>query len=131
MLAMQGNTAPYLLYVYARIAGIGRKGGIDLSDFLSVANTVFILTEPTEFVLAKHLLGLEDVINTVATELLPNRLCQYLFELSQKFNQFYDQCSILQAEEPLRMSRLQLCHLTAKTLGQGLSLLGITVLKRM
>ncbi|TAF56238.1 MAG: arginine--tRNA ligase [Oscillatoriales cyanobacterium] len=131
MLAMQGNTAPYLLYVYARIASIGRKGGIDFSAFLSAINTVVILTEPTEFVLAKHLLGLEDVINTVATELLPNRLCQYLFELSQKFNQFYDQCSVLQAEEPQRTSRLQLCYLTAKTLRQGLSLLGITVLQRM
>jgi arginyl-tRNA synthetase len=131
MLAMQGNTAPYLLYAYVRIAGIGRKGGIDFNDFSSVANTVITLTEHTEFILAKHLLGLEDAIEAVAIELLPNRLCQYLFELSQKFNQFYDQCSILQAEEPQRTSRLQLCYLTAQTLRQGLSLLGITVLQRM
>jgi arginyl-tRNA synthetase len=64
-------------------------------------------------------------------DLLPNRLCQYLFELSQKFNQFYDRCSVLQADEPQRTSRLMLCDLTARTLKLGLSLLGIEVLERM
>jgi arginyl-tRNA synthetase len=131
MLAMQGNTAPYLLYAYVRVAGIGRKGGIDFSQFSNIANAVITLSEPTEFILAKHLLGLGEAIDTVAAELLPNRLCQYLFELSQKFNQFYDQCSVLQAEEPQRSSRLRLCYLTAQTLRQGLSLLGINVLERM
>ncbi|MEM0980601.1 MAG: DALR anticodon-binding domain-containing protein, partial [Cyanobacteria bacterium P01_H01_bin.58] len=59
------------------------------------------------------------------------RLCQYLFELSQKFNQFYDRCSVLQTEEPQRTSRLILCDLTARTLKLGLSLLGIQVVERM
>jgi arginyl-tRNA synthetase len=71
------------------------------------------------------------VIGEVAQDLYPNRLCQYLFELSQKFNQFYDRCAVLQAAEPQRTSRLLLCDLTAKTLKLGLSLLGIRVLERM
>jgi arginyl-tRNA synthetase len=67
----------------------------------------------------------------VEADLLPNRLCQYLFELSQKFNQFYDRCPVLLAEEPLRTSRLVLSDLTARTIKLGLSLLGIAVLERM
>jgi arginyl-tRNA synthetase len=129
MLALQGNTAPYLLYAYVRIQGISRKGGI---DFNQVGESAQILLEKEEeLVLAKHLLQLESLINTVAEELMPNRLCQYLFELSQKFNQFYDQCPVLKAEEPQRTSRLGLCDLTARTLKLGLSLLGISVLERM
>ena len=68
---------------------------------------------------------------TVAKDLLPNRLCEYLYELSQKFNQFYEQCPVLKSEEPQRTSRLGLCDVTARTLKLGLSLLGISVLERM
>jgi arginyl-tRNA synthetase len=74
---------------------------------------------------------LGEVLRDVEQDLLPNHLCQYLYELSQKFNQFYDQCPVLKVEEPLRTSRLVLCNLTAKTLKLGLSLLGISVLERM
>lgn len=129
MLALQGNTAPYMLYAYVRIRGISRKGDIDFEQLGKDAK--ILLQEATELVLAKHLLQLNEVIHTVEQDLLPNRLCQYLFELSQKFNQFYDQCPVLKAEEPLRTSRLVLCDLTAQTLKLGLSLLGISVLERM
>ncbi|NJP09592.1 MAG: arginine--tRNA ligase [Leptolyngbyaceae cyanobacterium RU_5_1] len=129
MLALQGNTAPYMLYAYVRVQGISRKGQIDFEKL--GANAKIVLQEETELVLAKHLLQLEDVLNQVSQDLLPNRLCQYLFELSQKFNQFYDRCPVLQAEEPLRTSRLVLCDLTARTLKLGLSLLGIPLLERM
>ncbi len=129
MLALQGNTAPYLLYAYVRIQGISRKGGVDFGH-LGEGHPI-ALTEPAELVLVKHLLHLGDAIAAVEQELLPNRLCQYLFELSQKFNQFFEQCPVLQSEEPVRTSRLILCHLTARTLKLGLSLLGIPVLERM
>lgn len=128
MLALQGNTAPYLLYAYVRIQGIARKGGIDFAQLDPVAA---VLTEPTERSLAKQVLQLGEVLDEVARDLLPNRLCSYLFELSQTFNQFYDRCPILNAEEPQRTSRLLLCDLTARTLKLGLSLLGISVLERM
>lgn len=129
MLALQGNTAPYLLYAYVRIQGIGRKGQINLQQLSS--DRRLQLEDETELVLAKHLLQLTDTLEQVGQDLLPHRLCQYLFELSQKFNQFYDRCPVLSAAEPLQTSRLALCDLTARTLRLGLSLLGIPVLERM
>ncbi|MBW4522536.1 MAG: arginine--tRNA ligase [Scytolyngbya sp. HA4215-MV1] len=129
MLALQGNTAPYMIYAYVRVQGISRKGQIDFENL--GADAKIVLQEETELVLAKHLLQLGEVLDLVTQDLLPNRLCQYLFELSQKFNQFYDRCPVLQAEEPDRTSRLMLCDLTARTLKLGLSLLGIPVLERM
>ncbi|MDG2991078.1 arginine--tRNA ligase [Candidatus Synechococcus calcipolaris G9] len=128
MLSLQGNTAPYLIYAYVRVQGITRKGEIDVND-LDLGKLQ--LRDETELLLGKHLVQLEETLNLVATELLPNRLCQYLFELSQKFNQFYDRCPILAADEPVRTSRLSLAHLTAKTLKLGLSLLGIATVDRM
>lgn len=129
MLALQGNTAPYMMYAYVRVQGISRKGGIDFDRIGD--NAQMILNEELELTLAKHLLQLETIITDLEQDLLPNRLCQYLFELSQKYNQFYDKHSVLTAEEPIRTSRLILCDLTAKTLKLGLNLLGISVLERM
>ncbi|AIE74115.1 MULTISPECIES: arginine--tRNA ligase [unclassified Synechocystis] len=128
MLALQGNTAPYMLYAYARIQSISREGNI---DFAQMDSGEIMLTEPTELVLAKSLLQFADVIETVETSLLPNRLCDYLYELSKVFNRFYENCPVLKAGEPQRSSRLLLCDLTARTLKLGLSLLGIPVLDRM
>ncbi|MEN9519422.1 MAG: arginyl-tRNA synthetase [Cyanobacteriota bacterium] len=128
MLDLKGNTAPYLLYAYVRVQGISRKGKINFQQ-LSDANLV--LAETTELTLAKHILQFEEVLKNVEKDLLPNRICLYLFELSQKFNQFYDRCPILQADEPQKTSRLILADLTARTLELGLSLLGINVLERM
>ncbi len=129
MLALQGNTAPYLLYAYVRIKGIGRKGEIDFAHL--GADAKIKLEAETELALAKHLVQLPEIIHQVAHDLFPNRLCQYLFELSQKFNQFYDRCPVLQAEAQERISRLLLCDLTAQTLKLGLSLLGIPLLEKM
>ncbi len=128
MLALQGNTAPYLIYAYVRVQGIYRKG--KLAEQADTTAKILLQAE-TELLLARHLLQLTDVLNLVTHDLLPNRLCQYLFELSQKFNQFYDRCPVLQAEPSQRQSRLALCQLTAHTLKLGLSLLGIQVLDRM
>jgi arginyl-tRNA synthetase len=129
MLALNGNTAPYMLYAYVRVQGISRKGKIDFTQLGT--NLQLALQEETEFTLAKHLLQLDEIIEEVSQDLFLNKLCQYLFELSQKFNQFYDRCPVLNAEEPLRTSRLALADLTARTLKLGLSLLGIPVLERM
>jgi len=125
MLALQGNTAPYLLYAVVRIAGIARKGG----DGGAAGDLQF--SEPQEWALVRHLLGFDGVIAEVEEELLPNRLCTYLFELSQVFNRFYDQVPVLKAPPEARGSRLALCRLTADTLKLGLGLLGIPTLERM
>jgi len=129
MLARQGNTAVYMLYAYVRTRGISRKGNINFEELGS--DCPVVLKENEEFVLAKHLLRLDEILSAIEEDLLPNLLCQYLFELSQKFNQFYDRCTVLDAEEPIRTSRLVLCDLTARTIKLGLSLLGIPVLERM
>ncbi|NEO54573.1 MAG: arginine--tRNA ligase [Okeania sp. SIO3B5] len=129
MLALNGNTAPYLLYAYVRVKGIARKGEIEFEKLREDGKIV--LKDEQELVLGKHLLLLSEVLDIVAVELLPNRLCEYLYELSGKFNQFFENCPVLTSEEPLRTSRLLLCDLTARTLKLGLSLLGISVLERM
>jgi arginyl-tRNA synthetase len=138
MLALQGNTAPYLLYAVVRIAGIARKGGDGLAEADSGAITGLLtpdgplhFSEPQEWALVRELLKFDAVIAEVEQELLPNRLATYLFELSQVFNRFYDQVPVLKAEAPCRSSRLALCRLTADTLKQGLGLLGIPTLERM
>ena len=126
MLALQGNTAPYLLYAVVRIAGIARKGG-DLEAEAGMLQ----FSEPQEWSLVRELLKFDAVIAEVEEELLPNRLCSYLFELSQVFNRFYDQVPVLKAEGKSLSSRLALCRLTADTLKSGLGLLGIATLERM
>ena len=126
MLALQGNTAPYLLYAVVRIAGIARKGG-DLEAEAGMLE----FSEPQEWSLVRELLKFDAVIAEVEEELLPNRLCSYLFELSQVFNRFYDQVPVLKAEGQSLPSRLALCRLTADTLKAGLRLLGIATLERM
>jgi arginyl-tRNA synthetase len=153
MLALQGNTAPYLLYAVVRIAGIARKGaeaagaadlGPDPGESSGPGvegeaapleprpvDAALVFSEPQEWALVRHLLGFDAVIAEVEEELLPNRLCTYLFELSQVFNRFYDQVPVLKAPEEARASRLALCRLTADTLKLGLGLLGIPTLERM
>ena len=126
MLSLQGNTAPYLLYALVRIAGISRKGGD-----LNVSSQNIQFNETQEWALIRKLLQFDCIIAEVEKELLPNRLCGYLFELSQIFNRFYDQVPILKANEPSRTSRLALCSITADTLKLGMSLLGIPTLERM
>jgi len=126
MLALQGNTAPYLLYAVVRIAGIARKGGD-----LDVSTAQLQFSEPQEWALVRELLKFDAVIVEVEEELLPNRLCSYLFELSQVFNRFYDQVPVLKADSEVLPSRLALCRLTADTLRLGLGLLGIPTLERM
>jgi len=72
-----------------------------------------------------------DVIISIEKDLMPNRLCNYVFELCQTFNRFYDQVPILKEEKNIKISRLNLCDLTAKTLKLSLELLGIETLERM
>jgi arginyl-tRNA synthetase len=139
MLALQGNTAPYLLYAVVRIAGIARKGGDvantgdedEITGVFADSDHPLHFSEPQEWALVRQLLDFDAVIAAVEDELLPNRLCTYLFELSQVFNRFYDQVPVLKAPPAARGSRLALCRLTADTLKLGLSLLGIATLERM
>jgi arginyl-tRNA synthetase len=130
MLALQGNTAPYLLYAYARIKSIFRKN--ETSSALGTRHSALALAAPEELTLAKHLLNFGLALEAVAEEYRPNFLCNYLFELAGKFTSFYENCPVLKAEDATkRESRLALCDLAARVLKQGLDVLGIETVEQM
>ena len=131
MLSLKGNTATYLQYSYARVQGIVRKSGLDI-DELQKQPEEFDLGHPLERALAVQLIRFGETLDEVLSEYKPNLLCNYLFELTQTFFQFYNECHVNNAEtENSKRSRLQLCVTTAKTIKTGLSLLGIGVLDQM
>ncbi|MFC3999748.1 arginine--tRNA ligase [Nocardiopsis sediminis] len=122
MLALTGNTGPYLQYATARIKSIFRTGGIDPQD----AAGPIAVTEPAERALALALLGFGPTVAQVGEVLEPHRLCGYLFDLAQAFTAFYEHCPVLAAGDPaVRDSRLALTAATLRTLVQGLDLLGV------
>ena len=129
MLALSGNTAPYLQYAYARIRSIFRKAADNVE--LGTRNVELNLAAPQEITLAKHLLNFGLVLDAAADEYRPNFICNYLYELAGKFTSFYENCPVLKAEPAGRASRLALCDLTARTLKQGLTVLGIETLEQM
>ena len=128
MLSLNGNTAPYLLYTLVRISGINRKND---SIFNSQDSQSLNFEHQSEWKLIRKLLKFDEIIISIEEDLMPNRLCNYLFELCQTFNRFYDQVPILKEEKYKKISRLALCNLTAKTLRLSLGLLGIETLERM
>jgi len=134
MLAMEGNTAPYMQYAYARIKSIERKAqSRDVDIETELANLKKLnLTEPAELDLAKHLIRYSEMIQAAVSDYRPNYLTGYLYELAQKFSIFYTNCPVLKAENDKRPTRLLLCDLTAKTVRHGLrELLGIEVVEQM
>jgi len=134
MLAMEGNTAPYMQYAYARIKSISRKAitsNIDIKDELLDLD-VLNLAEQAEIDLAKHIISYGETINFTAADYRINYLTAFLYELSQKFSSFYASCPVLKASTQSRATRFLLCRLTAKCIGHGLSnLLGIDVVEQM
>jgi len=133
LLALQGNTAPYMLYAYARVRSIYRRAAerIGRPDAY-VPGTRIVPEQPAERALALRLARLRETIDTVSAELAPHALCTYLYELAADFMRFYETCPVLQAPDAqTRLSRLRLCDLTARTLKLGLGLLGIETIERM
>jgi len=127
MLSFEGNTAPYLLYAYSRIASIVKRSEIDVT---SLTGDIAVV-EAQERALAVKLCQFEEAIQQVANDGMPHFLCAYLYDLAGTFMTFYEACPILNAEEDVKNSRLQLALNTAATLKQGLALLGIETLERM
>ena len=128
MLALQGNTAPYLQYSYVRIRSIFRKGEIDLQS-LDLKGIAF--TQPAEMALAIKLSQFGEVLPVVLDDFRPNSLATYLYELASTFHSFFEACPVLKADEPARTTRLTLCDVTSRVLKQGLALLGIGVPEKM
>ncbi|GAJ71117.1 LOW QUALITY PROTEIN: arginyl-tRNA synthetase [Vibrio sp. JCM 18904] len=128
MLAFEGNTAPYMQYAYTRVASIFAKAGVAMD---ALQGDIKITDEKEKALIAK-LMQFEEAVQSVAREGQPHIMCSYLFELAGQFSSFYEACPILVAEdEAVKQSRLKLAALTAKTIKQGLSLLGIDTLERM
>ncbi|MEQ1906652.1 MAG: arginine--tRNA ligase [Pirellulaceae bacterium] len=131
MLELKGYTATYLQYLYARVQGIYRKDNVNIVQYRDQPRP-FVFAHELERQLALQLLRFAETLDEVLVDYRPNILAQYLFDLTQTFFRFYDQCPVLSAEtEALRDSRLQLCDLTARTVKQGLELLGIGVVEKM
>ncbi len=131
MLAMNGNTATYMQYAYARVRSIFRKGDVDVETFRSSGAQITLGT-PAERALAVELLRFGEAVDLTVKDYRPNQLTAYLFELANCYSTFFEHCPVLKAEtEELRQSRLSLCDLTARTIEKGLELLGISVVEKM
>jgi arginyl-tRNA synthetase len=131
MLALNGNTAPYLLYAYTRIQGIFRKAGLEGAGALDHLNLSAQLGEPAELDLARQLMNYGIVLQMVADEQRPNLLCNYLYEVAGCFARFFEHCPVLKAGESVRDLRLLLCEMTSRVLRSGLNALGIETSDRM
>merc|ERR1740139_343041 len=136
MLSLNGNTAPYMLYAYARICGIIRKAISNQGDTQDTLDwpppSQILITHDSELNLIRNLVKLPDLLAEVERGLYPNKICDYLFETSQKFNKFYESCSVNKAETPeLKASRLTLCTVTASTIELLMGILGIPVVERL
>jgi arginyl-tRNA synthetase len=137
MLSLDGNTAPYMQYAYARVRSIFRKGQ---GDWLRSPDAVgtevpvprLAIADPPERALGLKLAQFPETVETVARDCLPSVLCSYLYDLAGAFMGFYESCPVLKApDEAARASRLLLCHLTARTIQTGLNLLGIETIEQM
>lgn len=129
ILSFEGNTAPYLQYSYARIQSILRKAAaegkeIDYSKEIKIENK-------QERALADHIATFPMVVLKAAESFKPNIIADYLFELSKKFNSFYNSCPILNQEDDVLYSRGLIAKVAGETIKEGLSLLGIKTLDRM
>jgi arginyl-tRNA synthetase len=128
MLALTGNTAPYLQYAYTRVRSIFRKAEETMAE---KREPIFSLNSPDELDLAKHLLNFGLVLEAVIADYRPNYLCNYLYDLAGLFARFYESCPVLKAEPQDKADRLALCDLTGRILKQGLTVLGIETTERM
>ena len=128
MLALDGNTAPYLQNAYVRIQSILRKA--DLSILEASSGTIAIQSE-IEIDLACHIAQFPKEIFAIRDSLALHRLCHYLYKLASLYHQFYEHHPMLSAEPQDKASRLSLSVLTANILKQGLNILGIETIDFM
>ena len=131
MLDKKGYSATYLQYTFARCCSIFRKGGFDRAA-LRTSGAKIVFSHPAERALGLQLLRFAEALADVETDYMPHHLTAYLFDLAKSYSTFFENCPVLKAEsDELRASRLLLCDLTARTIENGLSLLGIAVVEKM
>ncbi|MFF0278325.1 arginine--tRNA ligase [Streptomyces sp. NPDC004330] len=128
MVSLNGDTSVYLQYAYARIRSIFGKAG----DRTPLAHPELELA-PAERALGLHLDQFGEVIAEAAAEHAPHKLAAYLYQLASLYTSFYDQCPVIKPApaQDVAENRLFLCDLTARTLHQGMALLGIRTPERL
>jgi arginyl-tRNA synthetase len=126
MVSFVGNTGVYLQYAHARVRSILRRAGA-----ITIEVDPTLALHPAQRALALELDALGDTLVEVSRVLEPHRLAGRLYGVARAFTDFYEACPVLAAERPTRINRLALCELTARTLRQGLDLLGIAAPERM
>lgn len=128
ILTLDGNTAPYMQYAYARIVSLFKRSRIDEAGLV----LPLVISEKHEVALAMRLLQFEEALVAVARESKPHIMCGYLYGLAVLFSSFYEHCPILSSKsEVVRQSRLKLALLTSRTLKTGLDTLGIKTIENM
>jgi arginyl-tRNA synthetase len=127
MLKFEGNTAAFLLYAFVRIQSIKRKVGKDVNRLIE--SSAIELVHPSEVALGLHLRRLGEILVVVERDLTPNRLCEYLYELAEKFHAFFRDCRV--EGSPEETSRLLLCEATGRVLEKGLNILGLRTMQKM
>ncbi|TWT32621.1 arginine--tRNA ligase [Blastopirellula retiformator] len=132
MLALQGNTATYMQYAYARVQSIFRRGEVDIAA-LRESGARIRVSSPAERALVMKVLRFPEALNDTVVDYRPNQLTMFLFEeLAKSYSTFFEQCPVLKAEtEEQKQSRLLLCDLNARVIKQGLALLGISTVDKM
>jgi arginyl-tRNA synthetase len=126
LLALEGNTAAYLMYAYARLSKMLRESKEELSG------AAVKLVHPAERRLALTLCRFPETVESLTTDWRLNLLTDHLYSVAGALMKFYDECPVLKEEDSdIRSSRLALCHATAEVLKTGLGLLGIDTVERM
>lgn len=132
MVKLEGDTAPYIMYAYARVQGIYRTAAAAFGNIDESESMQFVFEKAEERALAKILLRLPEILIELERDLLPHVLCDYMKTVTSRFNQFYEQCPVVHApSEELKSSRFALCQLSADTLQLCLRLLGIPTLEQI
>ncbi|XP_071521110.1 arginine--tRNA ligase, cytoplasmic isoform X1 [Panulirus ornatus] len=136
MLDFRGNTAAYLLYALTRIRSIARTAGVNREDIVAEAKKPIDLDHEKEWKLARTILKFPDVVVRITEDLYLHPLCEYLYEISSVFTEFYDNCYCVEKDETgkivkINMGRLMLCEATATVMEKCFAILGIKTVERM
>ena len=126
-LSFEGESAPYIQYAYARICSIFKKYNKKISGKINYS----LLNKKEEIELIKKIAEFPNIISRITDNLKPHIIANYLYELSQKFNEFYHLCPVLKEKEDIKKARLLLIIAVKQVLSNGLSLLGIETLEKM
>lgn len=131
MLSFKGNTASYMLYSFARINNIIRKIGIERTEIYDPQRLAGLeITEPQERNLLVTLLKLDHVIREMSNHLMPHNLCDWMYQVSQAFTDFYENCRVI-SQDGVNRARLVLCEMTRQALRFSFHILGLKEVDRM